>query len=414
MNINVKINKNVFNKSYLPFLNCPTRIQHFYGGSSAGKSLFCVGQRAIYDILKGDRNYLIVRNVAKSSKKSTFNEINKGIDRWNLEKYFKINKTDLSVTCINGYQILFAGLNDVQTLKSLTPAKGVLTDIIVEEATETKEFDIKELEKRLRGKSKVKKRITFIYNPILKTHWIYEKYFAGKFKDSDKKYHDKNLLIYKATYKDNLRFLEQDDIDGLENETVDYFYQVYTLGNFGIMGGVIFTNWRTEDLSDQIPKFDNIRNGLDFGFSQHPSAWVKIHYDKMRKKIYIFDANYEYGCTNQDLSEILKPVIGSEPIICDSAEPKSIKELINYGINAYGARKGKGSINFGIQWMNQHDIIIDENLQDIINEFQQYQWQKDKHGNEMPKPVDRNNHFLDATRYALEDEMNDDTQIFIA
>ena len=414
MNINVKINKNVFNKSYLPFLNCQTRTQHFFGGSSAGKSIFCVGQRSIYDVLKGGRNYLIVRNVARTSRQSTFNEVCKTITNWNLEKYFKINKSDLSATCINGYQILFAGLDDVQKLKSLTPAKGVLTDILIDEATETQESDIKELEKRLRGKSGVKKRLTLIYNPILRSHWLYQNYFVGKFKDDDKKYHDKNLLIYKATYKDNLRFLEQDDVDALENETDEYYYNVYTLGNFGVMGGVIFTNWRTEDLSEQVSKFDNIRNGLDFGFSQHPSALVRVHYDSMRKKIYIFEGKYEYGCTNQDLADILKPMVNNELVICDSAEPKSIQELANYGINTDGAKKGKGSINFGIQWLKQNEIIIDRNCQDIINEFQQYQWKKDKNGDSMPKPVDKSNHCIDALRYALEDEMNDDTQIFIA
>lgn len=407
MRLNVKINKEVFNESYLQFLNCDTRIQHFFGGSSAGKSVFVVGQRAIYDILNGGRNYLIVRNVARTSRQSTFNEVCKTVSRWNLDKYFKINKGDLSVTCINGYQILFAGLDDVQKLKSITPAQGVLTDIVVDEATETDAGDIKELEKRLRGRSLLRKRLTLIYNPILRSHWLYQNYFVGKFHDDDKMYHDKDLLIYKATYKDNLKFLEQDDINALENETDEYYYNVYTLGNFGVMGDVIFTNWKTEDLTDIRKTFDNIRHGLDFGYSKHPSALVSLHYDSTRKRIFIFTGRYEYGCTNQELADIIKSDVGKDIVTCDSAEPKSIQELVNHGINADGARKGKGSIEYGIQWLRQHEIIVDKRCQDIINELQQYQRKNDK-------IVDKFNHCIDALRYALEDDMNDDTKIYIA
>lgn len=414
MELNIKINPLVFNESYLKYLNCNVRTQHFYGGSSAGKSIFCVGQRPVYDVLRGGRNYLIVRNVARTSRQSTFNEVCKTITNWGLHGYFRINKTELTATCSNGYQILFAGLDDVQKLKSITPVKGVLTDILVDEATETKETDIKELEKRLRGKSNVKKRLTLVYNPILRSHWLFKRYFAGKFDDNKKEYLDDNLLIRKTTYKDNVRFLERDDIDALENETDKYFYNVYTLGNFGVMGDAIFTNWRVEDLTDQISKFDNIRNGLDFGFSQHPSAYIRAHYDSTRKKIYIFDGKYEKGCTNQDLYTILKPIIGDDRVVCDSAEPKSIQELTNYGLYADGARKGKDSIAFGIQWLKQHEIIIDESLQDVINEVQLYQWRTDRSGEATNVPVDKFNHCIDALRYALEDDMTGDGRIFIA
>lgn len=127
-----------------------------------------------------------------------------------------------------------AGLDDVQKIKSITPKKGVITDIWIEEATECDENDIKELTKRLRGITKgIKKRITLTFNPILRSHWIFKKYF-GNFGDDDKEYRDENLLIQKTTYKDN-RFLEQDDIDDLEDETDEYFYQVYTLGNWGVL-----------------------------------------------------------------------------------------------------------------------------------------------------------------------------------
>ena len=414
MSVDVKINKNVFNGTYFKYLNSNIRTQIFFGGSSSGKSYALVGQRTVLDVLNGNRNYLIVRNVARTSRQSTFNEVCKTISNWKVSNYFKINKSELTITCVNKCQILFAGLDDVEKLKSITPIKGVLTDIVVDEATETRHNDIKQLEKRLRGKSKVSKRLTLIFNPILRSHWLFKTYFAGKFNDGDTEYLDEKLQIVKSTYKDNTRFLEKDDIASLEDETDEYFYNVYSLGNWGTLGDVIFTGWKIEDLSSIIPTFDNIRNGLDFGFSKDPTAYTRSHFDAKRKTIYIFDEFQELGLTNPEIAERLKPIIGKERIVCDSSEPKSIQELINCGINAIGARKGKDSIQFGIQWLQQNEIIIDKGCQGVINEFQMYQWKKDKYGESTKTPIDKNNHFIDNIRYQFEDDMGDNTAIFVA
>jgi len=403
--VNLQISRKIFNEAYLPYLEDNTRTQIFFGGASSGKSVFAVGQRPVYDVLKGGRNYLMVRNVARTSRQSTFNEIRKTITAWKVGDYFKINKSDMVITCVNGYQILFAGLDDVEKLKSITPEKGVLTDIVIEEATETAEDDIKQLQKRLRGRADVKKRLCLVFNPILQSHWIYDFYFKNRFYDGDTVYHDDGLLILKTTYKDNLRFLERDDVAALENESDKYFYSVYTLGNWGILGGVIFTNWRTEDLTDQIPYFDNIRNGLDFGFADDPAAYNRIHYDSKRKLIYIFNELHEYGLTNPQLANKLKPIIGEERLVCDSSEPKSIQELKDCHIHAVGAVKGKDSVNFGIQWLKQSQIIIDRQCQETINEFQVYQWKKTAAGDIINTPVDKFNHHIDDIRYAMEEDM---------
>lgn len=413
MKLNIKINPKVFNEVYLDYLEEIARVQIFFGGSASGKSYAIVGQRTVYDILKGNRNYLIIRNVARTSRQSTFNEICNTISNWKLNKYFKINKSDMVITCINNRQILFAGLDDVEKLKSIVPINGVITDILIEEATETSEVDIKQLEKRLRGRTQVKKRLILIFNPILRTHWIFKKYFVGKFYDNDTKYKDKDLSILKTTYKDNIRFLEQDDIIALENETDKYFYDVYTLGNWGVLGDVIFTNWKREDLTSMIPHFDNIRNGLDFGFSTDPAAYNRIHYDKKRKLIYIFKELHEYGLTNPQLASFLKPLVGVERLVCDSAEPKSIQELKDNDLNAVGAVKGKDSVNFGIQWLQGHEIIIHKDCQETVNEFQVYQWKKTKSGETIRTPVDKHNHHIDDIRYAMEDDMSH-VGIFVA
>jgi phage terminase large subunit len=149
-------------------------------------------------------------------------------------------------------------------------------------------------------------------------------------------------------------------------------------------------------------QFTNYRHGGDFGFSSDPAAIVKTHYDKKRKTIYIHDEFYERGLTNDILADETKDMIGTEYIVWDSAEPKSIAELTKYGVNADGAKKGKDSVLFGIQWLQQQTIIIDKYCINARNEFMQYQWKEDKDGMAIRQPIDKNNHIIDALRYAYE------------
>jgi phage terminase large subunit len=315
-------------------------------------------------------------------------------------------------------------------LKSITPAKGVFTDIRIDEATETDAATVKQLLKRQRGGNvKTKKRLVLSFNPVLKSHWIYQEYFSTLgWADNQKEYTSADLTILKTTYKDNA-FLTADDVKDLESETDTYYHSVYTLGNWGVLGDVIFTNWRVEDLSAMSDQFTNRSNGLDFGFSSDPAAMPVSHYDSMRKTIYIYKELYETGLTNDLLSERVKDLVGvwewkdtgqkdedgnpivervctaTERITADSSEPKSIQELRNHGVDAYGARKGKDSVRQGIDWLKQQTIIVDVSCINMQNELSQYHWKKDAGGNSLKVPVDKNNHLIDALRYAYESEM---------
>lgn len=399
--IDIDINPSLINAAYWPFRKCQDRIQIVFGGSSSGKSYF-LASRLVADLLE-ERNYLVCRNVGATLRQSVFMEVVKAIGSLGLSGFFSINKSDMTITCANGYQAIFRGLDDVEKIKSTTAARGVLTDVWIEEATECKREDVKQLFKRLRGQTDKIKRVTLSFNPVLKTSWIYEDYFAGRFGDTDKKYIGEGLRILKTTYKDN-SFLSPDDIKELEDETDPYFYNVYTLGNWGILGDLVFRNWEEADLCKQIKSFDRIRNGLDFGFSSDPAAFIRSHYDIKNKTIYIFQEAGGKGYTNADLRTVLKPIVGNEYIACDSAEPKSIEELNRLGINAIPVSKGKDSILHGIQWLQQHRIIVDKSCQNVINELSQYQWKKDKHGDSLPVPIDKNNHWMDAFRYSYENE----------
>jgi len=406
--INVDIDPAVFNDAYIPCLNEMARIQIYYGGASSGKSVF-LAQRDIRDIMKGGRNFLVCRQVARTLRGSVVQEITKVIRDWGLSDLFSINKTDGTVTCVNGYQIIFAGLDDVEKLKSLTPAKGVFTDVRIEEATEIERSSIiKQLLKRQRGGSeKTPKRLMLSFNPILQSHFIYADYFSMiGWTNDQKEYKSPDLYILKTTYRDN-RFLTREDVRGLENEKDKYYFDVYSEGNWGILGYVIFTNWRVEDLSGMQAQFTNHRNGLDFGFSADPAALWVSHYDAKHKRIYIFDELYERGLTNDLLAVEVKNRIGSDYVVCDSAEPKSIAELQQYGVSALAAVKGKDSVLFGIQWLQQQEIIIDAKCVNAKNEISTFHWQEDANGNAIRKPVEKNDHLIAAGRYAHEGDMID-------
>jgi len=401
----VKIPQGVFNAAYVPYIKSMARTQIFYGGSSSGKSVF-VAQRTVLDVLRGGRNYLVCRQVGVTLRKSVWVEIERVIRDWNVGIFFDLRKSDGIIECSNGYQILFTGLDDVEKLKSMIPKVGVITDIWIEEATEILKASLKLLRKRMRaGSSKTTKRITMTFNPILKGHWLFRDYFKTWADDQTESVGD-DLTILKTTYKDNA-YLTPDDIRDLENEEDKYYHDVYTLGNWGVLGNVIFTNWKIQDLSDMADQWTNLRNGGDFGYGNDPATLSRSHYDRKRKRIYIFAELYEHGLTNDKLAKKLIPIIGKERVIFDSAEPKSIQELRDNKVNAVPARKGKDSVIHGIQWLQQQTIIIDPECPNAINEFQTAKWKEDRGGEAIvpATPVDRDNHIIDPTRYAYERDM---------
>lgn len=390
------------NPAYIPYMNKDQFLQIFFGGSSSGKSFF-ITDKIVLDVLDGC-NYLCCRNVGNTIKRSVFNEVTKSISSMGLKEHFAINKSDMIITCkLNDKQILFCGLDDPEKVKSITPQDGVLERIFIEEATEIARAAYLQLKKRLRGKSKKSKHIYMAFNPILRSHWIYKEFFGG-WQDDKTVYEDDKTLIVKTTYKDNM-FLTAEDRKLLEEETDPYFYNVYTLGNWGILGNVIFKNWRVEDLSEKIKSFDKIHCGCDFGYAADPNALIKLHIDKAKKKIYVFDEWYQAGMSDEELVRVGKTFFGRQYVACDSAEPKTIDYLVMNGVNAYSVVKGADSINRGIRWLQGFEIIIHKTCQNFKNEIEQYHWQEDKYGNAMAKPVDENNHLIDAMRYACEQEI---------
>ena len=253
MQYNIKLSKKVFNDVYIPFLDNDDRYLIFGGGGSSGKSYF-IAQRTIYKMLKNKRcNVLITRQTGDTNRRSTFPLMKQVISQWKLTDRFKINESDMRIKClINGNEIAFAGLDDVEKIKSITFENGELTDIWCEEATEMSESDINQLKVRLRG-GKSKKQMVLSFNPINIQHWI-----KGHFIDSGL------ATVCWTTYKDN-KFLSEDDKQALEafKDIDEYYYEVYCLGHWGIVGKTVF------DAKKLTQRLETIKKPVKVGYFEY-------------------------------------------------------------------------------------------------------------------------------------------------
>ena len=243
MNVNIKISKKVFNDVYLPYLDNTDRYLIFYGGGSSGKSYF-IAQRWIYKLIHPSRcNLLVTRQTGDTNRRSTFPLLKQVISNWNLAQHFKINESDMRIKCLlTGNEVAFAGLDDVEKIKSITFESGELTHIWCEEATEMNEADVNQLKVRLRG-GNTKKQIVLSFNPINIQHWI-----KGHFIDSGL------ATVCFSTYKDN-KFLTDDDRKALEDlkYTDEYTYNVYCLGQWGILGKTVFDARAIQKRLESVP-----------------------------------------------------------------------------------------------------------------------------------------------------------------
>lgn len=244
MDVNIRISKKVFNDVYFPYLDNDDRYLIFYGGGSSGKSYY-IAQRWIYKLIHPERcNLLVTRQTGDTNRKSTFPLLKQVISNWNLAEHFKINESDMRIKCkLTGNEVAFAGLDDVEKIKSITFESGELTHIWCEEATEMQEADVNQLKVRLRG-GKSKKQIVLSFNPVNIQHWI-----KGHFIDSGL------ATVCFSTYKDN-KFLTDDDRKALEDlkYTDEYTYEVYCLGKWGILGKTVFDARAIQKRLETIPK----------------------------------------------------------------------------------------------------------------------------------------------------------------
>jgi phage terminase large subunit len=243
--IKVQLPKRAFNTSYIDYLDDASRYLVFYGGAGSGKSYFIAERYILHLMQRPMTNILVVRAVGNTNRDSTFALFKQIISKWGLNQLFKVTESDLRITCTNGNSVIFKGLDDSEKLKSITFAKGELTDIWIEEASETLEADFNQLNIRLRGKG-TQKQIVISFNPIDINHWLKKRFFDRK---------DDDVKILHTTYRDN-RFLDDEYIALLESyKTTDpYYYDVYCLGTWGVFGDSIFDKNKINERLKKLPE----------------------------------------------------------------------------------------------------------------------------------------------------------------
>ena len=352
-----------------------------------------------------ESNLLVVRKTYRTLKDSCFTELKWAINRLKVSHLWRIKESPLEMEYLpTGQKIYFRGLDDPLKVTSITVDVGQLCWMWIEEAYEvTNESDFDILDESIRGQvaEDLFKQITLTFNPWNEHHWIKKRFFDAE--------DDEDIFASTTNYMCN-EFLDAADKKVFETmkRNNPRRYQVAGLGNWGIVDGLIYENWREEAFEvDEIRKTPGIKSafGLDFGYTNDPSTLFCGLVDMQGKKIFVFDEMYEFGMSNERIAAKIKELgYTKERIIADSAEPKSIDRLEDLGIKRIvGARKGKDSIMNGIDFIQDFEIIIHPQCVKFITEISNYTWDKDKFGKTINRPIDDFNHLMDAMRYGLED-----------
>jgi len=383
--IKLNIDVSFFNEVYLPLLENTERFTVIMGGAGSGKSHFTV-QKSILKALKyPNRKFLVVRKVLATIRESIFALFIEQLSKMGILQYCNYTTSYMKIELPNGSEFVFFGLEDVERLKSVAN----VDDIIIEEATELTLEDFLSLNLRLRSSAE-NQQIHILFNPISKSNWVYKYFFEQE---------QPNTVILRTNFSHN-RFLPQDFIDSLMayKETNPLFYKIYALGEFGNLNKLVFENFRVEKFEDK----GDLYIGMDVGFSNDPTAIIGCYMEG--SNLYVVDECYRKAMFVEDMVRALKQKGWDRySVAVDSAEPRTIADLKRQGIKAYAVKKGKDSINHGISWLQNMNIIIHPRCENLIKEMNDYTWLKDKDGTYIQKVNPHcQDHAIDSLRYATE------------
>lgn len=400
---------------------------HFRGrnrvckGSRRSKKSKTMALWIIYNMMKHpEANTLVVRKTYRTLKDSCFTELKWAAKRLQVAHLWDFKESPLEAKYIpTGQKIYFRGMDDPLKITSVTVEVGVLCWMWIEEAYEiTSEDDFDTLAESLMGDcpDDLWKQITLTFNPWSDRTWIKRRFFdeiighdpEGKPIYSERKTpisEDGETLAITTNYLCNEWLSDSDrkEFERMKRERPKR-YNVAGLGNWGIVDGLVYENWKERNFTlEQLPKDTVSAFGLDFGYTNDPTALFCGFLSLSEKRIYVWDELYKKGLSNRAIyKEITEMGYSKERITGDSAEPKSIDELKGLGLRITGAKKGRDSINNGIQWIQDFEIIIHPRCVNFLMEISTYQWKKDKFDKKLNEPEDDNNHLMDAMRYGLE------------
>lgn len=398
--------------AFRDFWRASRRNDHLYyvlkGGRNSSKSTH-ISIDLIYDLMKLPINELCIRKVGRTLEESVFEQLLWAIDYLGVRHLFKINRSPLKITYLpRGNYILFRGADDPMKLKSIKTSRFPIARLWVEELAEFKTEDeistISNSVVRAELPNGLKYKIFFSYNPPKrKQSWVNKK--------NETQFLPDNTYIHHSSYKDNphcsAAFIQEADETKKKNE---FKYRWEYLGEPIGSGVVPFTNLSFRTITDsEIATFDNIRQGIDWGYGPDPFSFGRWHYDKTRRKLYAVAEIHEIKISNREAAQQIKERGFNDVVItADSAEPKSIDEMRReHGIKIKGARKGPGSVEYGEKWLDDlEEIVIDaKRTPKTAKEFEDIDYETDRDGNPKARLEDKDNHSVDQVRYACEDDM---------
>lgn len=388
-------------------------------GSRASKKSKTTALWCIYSLMKHrDANLLVIRKTYRTLKDSCFKELKWAIKRLQVEPWWEERESPLEITYKpTGQKIYFRGLDDPLKVTSITVDVGVLCWAWLEEAYEVmNEDDFNVLDESIRGEvpEGLFKQWTITFNPWNEHHWLKKRFFDAP--------PDADVLALTTNYMCN-EWLDKADLKLFEDmkRRNPRRYAVAGLGNWGIVDGLVYESWREEAFTPVSRRaYDDMEMGsrpehpvftdelvacfgLDWGYTNDPTALFCGLLDAKGKRLFVFDELYEKGLSNRRIADAIKAMgYGKERITADSAEPKSIDELRSLGLRVSSAKKGRDSILNGIQWIQDLQIIIHPKCVSFLTEISNYTWDKDRFGKALNRPVDDFNHLMDAMRYGLE------------
>ena len=400
----MKINlPQIVGKGYATYWNYKGRYRVVKGGRGSKKST-TTALWIIYNMMKYPlANTLVIRRVFNTHKDSTYTQLKWASNILKVSHLWKFSKSPLEATYIpTGQKILFRGLDDPMSITSITVEHGHLCWCWFEEAFQImNEDDFNKVDMSIRGElpKGYFKQITLSFNPWSEKHWLKKRFFDVK---------DEDVLAITTNYTCN-EFLGEDDKKLFEKMKLNNprRYNIEGLGNWGIAEGLVYNNFEELDFNvENIKKRPNVKSafGLDFGYTNDPTAFIASLIDLDNMEIFIFDEHYQKAMSNKDIANMIKyKGYSKERIVGDSSEPKSIDDIKRQGIyRLKGARKGKDSILNGIQYIQDFKIYVHPKCENTLIELSNYVWDT-KEGNVINKPIDDYNHLMDALRYSLED-----------
>lgn len=391
----------VIGKGYADFWNTKKRYRVCKGsrGSKKSKTTALNMIERLYEF--PESNGLCVRRFSNTLRDSVYSDLKWAIHRLGLDSYFDCTVSPMQITRRStGQKILFRGLDNGLKITSISVDKGYLCFVWIEEAYEIfDESDFNKLDMSIRGEvpEGYFKQITLTFNPWSATSWLKKRFFDNP---------DDNTFVKTTTWQCNEWLDESDRKIFLDmKEKNPRRYRIEGNGDWGIAEGLIYENVVFDEVFDieELRKKEGVKAafGNDFGFTD-PNAFICCLVDNADMRIYIFDEWYQTGVTNKVIAQKIKTMgYGSQQIICDCADAKSIAELRDEGIHAEPSRKGKDSVNHGIQLIQNYQIVVHPKCVEFRKEIENYCWKKDSSGRLKDEPEHDFSHGMDAMRYGV-------------